>query len=227
MDHVVVVGAGIGGLTASLALSRVAKQVTLVERAVHPAEVGAALTLQANGLAVLSRLGLLPALERVGSRIDQVEIRNMSGDALLSAAIPDFGGGLDHALAVHRTRLHELLLEAVSNDSAVQTRFGCTVVRADPSGSVVVQSGPSPGERAATSTLHADLVGGADGVNSAVRRTGGFFSRVSAGSIYVRAVVTGQAGPRLEKFWTPLGSFGHVRSAATPRISGLPHTHRR
>ena len=33
MDHVVVVGAGIGGLAASLVLSRVAGQVTLVERA--------------------------------------------------------------------------------------------------------------------------------------------------------------------------------------------------
>ena len=43
MDHVVVVGAGIGGLAASLVLSRVAKRVTLVERADHPAEVGAAL----------------------------------------------------------------------------------------------------------------------------------------------------------------------------------------
>jgi 2-polyprenyl-6-methoxyphenol hydroxylase-like FAD-dependent oxidoreductase len=57
---VVVVGAGIGGLAASLALSRSGKQVTLVERAERPAEVGAALALQANGMAVLGRLGLLP-----------------------------------------------------------------------------------------------------------------------------------------------------------------------
>jgi salicylate hydroxylase len=61
----VVVGAGIGGLTASLVLSRVAARVTLVERAERPSEVGAALALQPNGMAVLDRLGLLPAVEAV------------------------------------------------------------------------------------------------------------------------------------------------------------------
>ena len=67
MDHVVVVGAGIGGLAASLVLSRVARQVTLVERAEHPAEVGAALALQANGMAVLAGLGLLPDVVAAGT----------------------------------------------------------------------------------------------------------------------------------------------------------------
>src|SRR5918993_2024483 len=107
MDHVVVVGAGIGGLVASLVLSRVAKQVTLVERADRPAEVGAALALQANGMAVLARLGLLPSVEKVGSRIDRAEIRNAGGRVLLTAKMPDFGGGLDHLVAVRRTELQE------------------------------------------------------------------------------------------------------------------------
>jgi len=57
MDHVVVVGAGIGGLAASLVLSRVAEQVTLVERADHPAEVGAALALQVQTVRSASVLG--------------------------------------------------------------------------------------------------------------------------------------------------------------------------
>ena len=55
VDHAVVVGAGIGGLTASLVLSRVAARVTLVERAERPSEVGAALALQPNGMAVRRR----------------------------------------------------------------------------------------------------------------------------------------------------------------------------
>jgi salicylate hydroxylase len=64
VDHAVVVGAGIGGLTASLVLSRIAARVTLVERAQRPSEVGAALALQPNGMAVLDRLGLLPGVPR-------------------------------------------------------------------------------------------------------------------------------------------------------------------
>ena len=210
MDHVVVVGAGIGGLVASLVLSRVAKQVTLVERADHPAEVGAALALQANGMAVLARLGLLPSVEEVGARIDRMDIRNAGGRVLLTAKMPDFGGGLDHAVAVRRTELHQLLLDAVNGEGSVRTRFGWTVMSADPSGSVVVRSGPSGGGPAATATLQADLVVGADGVNSAVRSTGGFDSRLSTGSSYVRTIVQGQANPWFEEFWTPLGSFGHA-----------------
>jgi 2-polyprenyl-6-methoxyphenol hydroxylase-like FAD-dependent oxidoreductase len=210
MDHVVVVGAGIGGLVASLVLSRVAKQVTLVERADHPAEVGAALALQANGLAVLARLGLLPSVEEVGARIDRMDIRNAGGRVLLTATMPDFGGGLDHAVAVRRTELHQLLLDAVIGEGSVRTRFGCTVISADPTGTLVVRSGPSGDGSAVTATLHADLVVGADGVNSAVRSTGGFDSRLSTGSSYVRTIVQGQANPWFEEFWTPLGSFGHA-----------------
>jgi len=209
MDHVVVVGAGIGGLAASLVLSRVARQVTLVERAEHPAEVGAALALQANGMAVLDRLGLLTGVAAAGGRIDRMEVRNASGRALLTTGLPDFGGGLDHAIAVRRTDLHQPLLTAVLELSSVQTRFGCTVVSADPDGTVVIESGPASGPRVAT-TLNADLVVGADGSNSAVRGTGGFTSRVSTGSTYVRTIIERQANSWFEEFWTPLGSFGHA-----------------
>lgn len=201
-----VVGAGIGGLAASLTLSRVAKHVTLVERADHPGEVGAALALQANGMAVLERLGLLSELRREGSRIDRMVIRNPSGTALVTAGMPDFGGGLDHALAVARSRLHNVLLAAVEASDRVRTVFGTTLISADSNGSLTLQSG-----RAAPTALVADLVVGADGVGSIVRETGGFTSKVSAGSRYVRAVTAERddAG-RLEEFWTPLGSFGHA-----------------
>src|SRR4029450_10265156 len=100
VDDAVVVGAGIGGLTASLVLSRVAPRGTLVERAEPPSEVGAALALQPNGMAVLDLLGLLPAVQAVGARIDRMDIRSVTGRRLLTAEMPDLGGGLDHAIAV-------------------------------------------------------------------------------------------------------------------------------
>ena len=210
MDHAVVVGAGIGGLAASLVLSRSGKQVTLVERAEWPAEVGAALALQANGMAVLTRLGLLAKVDSVGTRIDRMDIRNANGEVLLTVTMPDFGDGLDHAIAIRRTDLHQLLLDTVSSEASVLTRFGCTVVSADIGGSVVVQSSTSSSGQGATTTLHADLVVGADGVSSTVRRTGGFTSRLSAGSSYVRTIVQSRANPWFEEFWTPLGSFGRA-----------------
>jgi hypothetical protein len=59
-------------------------------------------------------------------------------------------------------------------------------------------------------SLQADVIVGADGVNSAVRSTGGFVSRVSSGINYVRTIVKGRASSWLEEYWTPLGSFGQA-----------------
>jgi 2-polyprenyl-6-methoxyphenol hydroxylase-like FAD-dependent oxidoreductase len=210
VDHALVVGAGIGGLTASLLLSRVAARVTLVERAERPSEVGAALALQPNGMAVLDRLGLLPAVEALSARIDRMDIRSVSGRRLLTARMPDMGAGLDHAVAVRRTELHGLLLEAVAGVASVDTRFGCAAVSADPGGAVTITSTVENGPEMGSVSLRADVIVGADGVNSAVRGTGGFDSRVSPGSSYVRTIVMGRASPWFEEYWTPLGSFGHA-----------------
>ena len=210
VDHAVVVGAGIGGLTASLVLSRVAARVTLVERAERPSEVGAALALQPNGMAVLDRLGLLSAVEAVSARIDRMDIRSVTGRRLLTAGMPDLGGGLDHAIAVRRTDLHRLLLEAVAGVASVDTRFGWAAVSADPSGAVRITSTAENGPDFGSMSLRADVVVGADGANSAVRSTGGFVSRMSSGSSYVRTIVRGRANPWFEEYWTPLGSFGQA-----------------
>lgn len=218
LTHVAVVGAGIGGLAAALALSRVAGQVTLLERREHPAEVGAALALQANGLAVLDELGVRSAVEQIGSRIDRMWIRNAAGTPLLTAVVPDFGDGLDHALAVRRTQLHRLLLDAVLAEGSIETRFGCTLVQAEPTGELVVHTGSDGSGPDGTALLRFDLVVGADGANSAVRSTGAFPARISTGSRYVRAIVDAPADPRFEEYWTPLGSFGHaaIGPAGTP-----------
>ncbi len=210
VDHAVVVGAGIGGLTASLVLSRVAARVTLVERAERPSEVGAALALQPNGMAVLDRLGLLSAVEAVSARIDRMDIRSVTGRRLLTAGMPDLGGGLDHAIGVRRTDLHRLLLEAVAGVASIDTRFGWAAVSADPSGAVRITSTAENGPDFGSISLRADVVVGADGANSAVRSTGGFVSRVSSGSSYVRTIVRGRANSWFEEYWTPLGSFGQA-----------------
>jgi len=134
VDHVLIVGAGIGGLAASAVLSRIASRVTLVERAERPTEVGAALALQPNGMAVLDRLGLLPRVLDVGTRIDRMNIRSASGAVLATGRMPDLGNETGHAVAVRRTDLHRLLLDAIVSSELVQTRFGCAAVSADPAG---------------------------------------------------------------------------------------------
>jgi 2-polyprenyl-6-methoxyphenol hydroxylase-like FAD-dependent oxidoreductase len=161
-------------------------------------------------MAVLDRLGLLFAVESVSARIDRMDIRSVTGRRLLTAGMPDLGGGLDHAIAVRRTDLHRLLLQAVAGVASIDKRFGWTVVGADASGAVRITSSGLNGRDLGSTSLRADLIVGADGVNSAVRRTGGFVSRVSSGSSYVRTIVSGRASPWFEEYWTPLGSFGQA-----------------
>jgi 2-polyprenyl-6-methoxyphenol hydroxylase-like FAD-dependent oxidoreductase len=177
---------------------------------VRPSEVGAALALQPNGMAVMDRLGLLSAVESVSARIDRMDIRSVTGRRLLTAGMPDLGGGLDHAIAVRRADLHRLLLEAVAGVASIDKRFGWTAVGADASGAVRISATASNGRDLGSTSLQADLIVGADGVNSAVRGTGGFVSRVSSGSSYVRTIVSGRASPWFEEYWTPLGSFGQA-----------------
>jgi 2-polyprenyl-6-methoxyphenol hydroxylase-like FAD-dependent oxidoreductase len=171
--------------------------------------VGAALGLQANGMAVLDRLGLLDRVAASSARVDWGEIRSSTGRLLLTSEMPDLGGGLDHALFVRRTVLHHLLLDAATSSDGVETRFGCTVINAEANGSVTLDCASSGG--VPPIILRADLVVGADGTGSAVRRTGGFINRVSRGSSYVRTIVPVPMHDPFAEYWTPLGSFGHGR----------------
>ena len=102
------------------------------------------------------------------------------------------------------------MLEAVAGVASIDPRFGCAAVSADPSGAVTITSTAQNGPDSGSTSLRADVIVGADGVNSAVRSTGGFVSRVSPGSSYVRAIVRGQVSPWFEEYWTPLGSFGQA-----------------
>ena len=67
VPHAVVVGGGIGGLAAALALHRRGWRVTVLERAAELREVGAGLTLMANALRALDALGLGAAVRARGA----------------------------------------------------------------------------------------------------------------------------------------------------------------
>ena len=102
------------------------------------------------------------------------------------------------------------LLQAVRGVASVETRFGFVVVNADRSGVVRITCTADNGPEFGLDELRSDVIVGADGVNSAVRSTGGFEGRVSLGSSYVRTIVKGRASPWFEEYWTSLGSFGQA-----------------
>ncbi len=161
---VAVVGGGIGGLTAAVALLRKGTEVEVFEQAREITPVGASLQLGPNALRLLDELGLLPALRRIGVLPEAVEFRRWDDGSLLlrtelGPAMEDHFGAPQ--LDFFRPDLHRLLADAVPPGVL---RLGTRVASVE-----------QHGERAALvlddgSRVHADVVVAADGIRSPLRQ---------------------------------------------------------
>ncbi|MEU5294173.1 FAD-dependent monooxygenase [Streptomyces umbrinus] len=160
----VVVGAGIGGLAATLSLRRAGHDVTLVEQAARFTEIGAGIQLAPNATRLLRRLGLLDAIAAQAARPSHVSFRTWSDGAeicryaLGCAAEDAFGAPY---LLLHRADLHQALAAAVPPASVRLNSLVVGIDQDDDSATVTTASG----ER-----LRADLVVAADGIRSAARQ---------------------------------------------------------
>src|SRR5690348_13253846 len=81
--RVAIVGAGIGGLTAAIALARKGVEVEVLEQAPALTVVGASLQLGPNATRLLEPLGLLSSLREVGVLTPAVELRRWDDDTVL------------------------------------------------------------------------------------------------------------------------------------------------
>lgn len=112
---ILIVGGGIGGMAAALALSRVGRQVEIVE--INPAwrALGAGLTLNGGALRALSQLDLLrPVLAAGFSSVGGTKIFDAGGSLLsVGPSDPLFGDGVPNLGGILRPRLHEVLRDAV------------------------------------------------------------------------------------------------------------------
>ena len=162
----VVVGGGIGGLSAALALRQAGHEVEVYERAQSLQEVGAGLTLTPPGLRALEALGLL---EPVLTASDDVSVTafidHASGDTLrVTPPREGEASPIDHNRVMHRSDLHSMLVNAVLA-AGVQVHMGCdlTDLKQDSvSAKVTFAEG-----RTATGSL----VIGCDGLRSVARRS--------------------------------------------------------
>lgn len=166
VGRIAIVGAGIGGLTAALALAREGFAVDLLERAPVLDEVGAGIQLAPNASRILIRLGLGPRLGPSVVVPEGMDVRaGRSGATILSAPLGEAIARRRGApwWVIHRADLQAALAEAAGDDPAIRLRTGVAVAGiTDGPGGVEIDAGAASGFAAA--------VIGADGVRSAVRR---------------------------------------------------------
>jgi 2-polyprenyl-6-methoxyphenol hydroxylase-like FAD-dependent oxidoreductase len=160
---VVIVGGGIGGLTAAVALRQRGFAPRLYEAAPELREVGAGIGVPPNAMQVLARLGLADSVAAEGRRTRFAELHDAKAGLLRRAPMSFAAGGVEHpTVAIHRGRLQRVLAAAPPPDS-IHTGMQCAAVE---------QSGERVTLRFADGTsTEADVAIGADGLRSTVRRS--------------------------------------------------------
>src|SRR5262249_53509198 len=147
--RVIIVGGGIGGLSAAIGLRRTGHEVIVLERASRIDPLGAGITLFSNAMRALDRLGVREAIAAHGALAQRSAILTWQGRELTQVP-PDL---LEGTLAVHRADL-----QAALADAAGEVRLGLEITAVEQTGDVVVARGAGGGEQ------RAELLIGADGL---------------------------------------------------------------
>ncbi len=189
---VIVVGGGIGGVAAALALARRGLNVKVLERASELGEIGAGIQLGPNAFAAFDALGIGEQARSLAVYTDEMVMHDALDETLVGR-IPvgeAFRARFGNPYAViHRADMHLALLDAAKKTGQIEIATSACAQRVgqdDASATVIDTQGRAHRGRA---------VIGADGVKSAVRRQYvGDEARVSGHVVY-RAVVDRQDFP--------------------------------
>ena len=162
--HVLIVGAGIAGLTAAIALRHKGIHATIIEQASQLSEIGAGIQIAANGSVVLRELGLEQAVAAksvIPGSFDMRDIRD--GKLLWVAPLGEEGTRRWGAplYNIHRADLIEILADALPSES-VRLGVHCTGFSQDDHGVTVHMDNGDD--------VHGDVLIGADGIHSVIRK---------------------------------------------------------
>jgi salicylate hydroxylase len=177
--NIAIVGAGIGGLAAAIALSSRGMNVSVFDEAESPHEAGAGISIPSNAAILLKRTGLCDAIEKITTRSQGLTLRTSRGE---SVSRPPASPAMQ-SYQIHRVELLNMLLGEVKGT----VRFGhrCTAVNETKIGARLIFANGA--------VCEADLVIGADGIHSIVQREIGLTaSPTSEGIVAYRGLVQSQ-----------------------------------
>ncbi|WP_152045717.1 FAD-dependent monooxygenase [Aureimonas psammosilenae] len=209
---VLVVGAGISGLTAALAFAKRGFSVQLLERAGKLEEVGAGLQLSPNALRVLQRLDVLPAIRCHAVEADAVTLADFTSGREL-ARVPVKGRDGIGYLSILRAHLQAALAEAVAAEPLIDLRLGCEITALRSEGAKATLTVRR--QDGVIENAQAEVLVAADGVRSSV---GGLLGHVPAkpsGDVAWRMLVDQLAGSGI-RAWLGAG----IHAVAYPVDAG-------
>ena len=168
--HVIIVGAGVGGLAAALMLHRRGIRATVYEQSSEVRELGVGINTLPHAIAELDALGLLPALDAVAIRTRELFYMNRFGQTVWREPRGLYAGMKAPQFSIHRGRLQKVLLDAAIarlGPDAVRTGRRLNGVIQDEGGVTAHFVDARFGESG--ETARGDALIGADGIHSAVR----------------------------------------------------------
>ncbi|KAH8766468.1 salicylate hydroxylase [Hyaloscypha sp. PMI_1271] len=194
--NILIIGAGITGLTSALALSLSGHRVTIYEAANSLTEIGAGLQIAPNASRILARLGILGDVMEKANVLEHLSLRRWKDDSEIGTAplMPGVGEKYGAPLCViHRGDLQSTLLKALASlPIPVEIHLGKRVIAIHPNfdASIKLESGE---------LVSGDILICADGVKSSMRQY--FLSPASQsnsdGKRRARPISTGDAAYRV------------------------------
>jgi 2-polyprenyl-6-methoxyphenol hydroxylase-like FAD-dependent oxidoreductase len=158
----VIVGAGIGGLTAAIALKHTGWDVAVYERAPELREVGAGITLWTNAVKVLRKLGVGEEIESASATIRQSEVRSWRGRLLMRTDFSYLNEKLGApTIGVHRAALQARLADHLGREHITHGTT-CVSYTSDEKGANALF--------AEGDDVRGQILVGADGIRSLVRQ---------------------------------------------------------
>jgi 2-polyprenyl-6-methoxyphenol hydroxylase-like FAD-dependent oxidoreductase len=158
----IVLGGGIGGLCAALALQQAGIDTTVYEAAPKFKGLGAGVGLAANAMQGLARLGVMQDVVAKGKQLDALVIFDEHGHEISNMDTRPLSSkyGINN-FVIHRADLHEVLLSQLHPDSVVLGRR-CESVEQEGNKVIAFFTDGSHAK--------ADLLIAADGISSVVRQ---------------------------------------------------------
>jgi 2-polyprenyl-6-methoxyphenol hydroxylase-like FAD-dependent oxidoreductase len=171
MDEIIIVGAGVGGLTLGLALHAAGIPCRVFESAAEIRPVGVGINLLPHATRELAALGLEPVLARAAIETGDATFFNRFGQLIYQEPLGRAAGYEHPQFSIHRGDLQMILLDAFrarAGENRLLTNRHCVAVEQDETG-VNVTFADGPGGAGGT-TVRGRVAIACDGINSAIRK---------------------------------------------------------